>query len=208
MSSSSEENNAMVAGASPWIGERLFGAAQRDLRLDSVLTTGAYGERLRHLPLFQRQQVVGDTLAQHFQLGPHASALFDLQHPRTVRALLPTATSPVTELIWEVARYHHFSERPSRLQCLFFWQTEEQAYQWFGTRTWPATLYEVEVVTVQRIFIADMEALEWDSTATTMDAAYTQALRYWQAPATVPRYPEVLLEGSVRVIQAVAEQPR
>ena len=139
-------------------GTHLFHVAERGIPVRSVLSRAAFG--LRHLerPVLAKQPKQGDELKAFFDMGPLADETFDLSTPREVDCLDQIRAKAVFgELVWEVVRLREFPQRPSRFDCMFFWQTESDARNWLSFRTWPASLYEVEVIENRSSFIADNE---------------------------------------------------
>ena len=184
-------------------GTRLFCAAAPDLAPGTMLSEGAFGRRVLHRPIVESTALRGDDLARRFDLGPAAAARFDLDQSRTILTADPLLALPVlVELTLEIVRQRVFPQRPSRLDCMFFWQDAALAQRWAQQRTWPFGLYAVRVVTCEKVFVADMEALEGSVAAMTTADLLHQAQRYWQEP-TQPRVPEVLLEGVVEVVDTI-----
>ena len=184
-------------------GVHLFCAAAPELAPGTLLSQGTFGRRILEHPIVEATALRGDALARRFDLGSAAAARFDLDQDRTILTADPLLTFPVlVELTLEVVRLRSYSQRPSRLDCMFFWQDATLAQQWARQRTWLFGLYAVRVVSCDKVFVADMEALEGGEAAKTTAALFEQAHRYWQESAQ-PRVPEVLLEGAVEVIAAI-----
>ncbi len=171
------------------VGTRLFLTAAPDLEVGARLTSGHW-----------REQVVNWTVARseadgRFVLGP-------LGH----QALL--------EVVWEMVRLRDFPDRPSRLDSLFLWSSEEEARAWHyrqhilpsrdspqeerPTTAGVAGLYEVEVVACRRACTAKMGLISYLNDGETVDSLMKRARRYWRGNIAAAQG-EVLLEGSVVV---------
>ena len=98
-----------------------------------------------------------------------------------------------------------FPDRPSRLDCMFFWQTESVARNWLAIRTWPSTLYEVEVIEHRASFLTDPNRMELSSEVVTVAGMMDQARTYWTGTAG-SKMTEVLLEGRVRVVKWLSDR--
>ena len=188
------------------VGSHLFQVGQPDIPEGSVLSDPAYGSRHLNRPILTRRRMQGDDLKVAYNLGPLAEHTFDLSVPREVNCFVQVqATSLFSDLVWEVVRLREFPDRPSRLDCMFFWQTESDARNWLALRTWPSALYEVEVIEHRASFLADMHGLEFSSEVRTVSAIMDQARTYWAGTAGSSST-EVLLKGRVRVIRRLAER--
>ena len=142
----------------------------------------------------------------YFNLGPMAEQTFDLSVPRKVLCLDRIhGPGVVSELVWEVVRLREFPDRPSRLDCMFFWQTESEARNWLSFRTWPSALYEVEVIEHRASLLTDMNRMELSSEVVAALGMMDQARRYWAGTAGA-KMTEVLLEGRVRVVKWLSDR--
>lgn len=105
------------------------------------------------------------------------------------------------EMTWEVVRLREFPERPSRLSCLFLWENEAQARDFYSRRPWPAGLYEVQVEQCARVLVADMDLISYFDNGETTASLMDRARRYWKGRINVDVDGawEVLLEGTARV---------
>jgi hypothetical protein len=104
--------------------------------------------------------------------------------------------SRIIELLFELVRRTEFPERPSRLESVFGWETEEDARQFVASRpdTGQAVIWEVEG---ESVFRADMELLR----LFTPLVSWWLARRYWSGEANLdmpPRW-EHLLKPPVRL---------
>ncbi len=188
------------------VGSRLFHVGAPGIPVESVLSDPYFGSKQLNRPVLSRQRKQGDDLKAFFDLGPLAEQTFDLSIPRPV-ICLDQIEGPVLlgELVLEVVRLREFPDRPSRLDCMFFWQTESEARNWLSFRTWPSALYEVEVIEHRASFLTDMNRMEYSSEVVTVSGMMDQARRYWAGTAGA-KMTEVLLEGRVRVIRRLAER--
>jgi hypothetical protein len=165
------------------IGTRLYGTAAPGLAAGTPLSPGEFGRR-------QLERVV-------VRVVPEA--------PRVISD--PVWAAPtLLEMAWEIVRLREFPELPSRLNCLFFWMDEGAARRFHSNRPWPAELYEVEVVECARICLADMNLISYFEVNESAASMMERARRYWAGELPVPPGvpPEVLLEGTVRVVRSLA----
>ena len=174
--------------------------------MESVLSDPYFGSKQLNRPVLSRQRRQGDDLKAYFNLGPLAEQTFDLSVSRKVLCLDGIhGPGVLSELVWEVVRLREFPDRPSRLDCMFFWQTESEARNWLSFRTWPSALYEVEVIEHRASFLTDINRMELSSEVVTVAGMMDQARTYWTGTAGWDRS-EVLLEGRVRVVRRLAER--
>ena len=187
-------------------GSHLFHVGAPGIPAGSVLSEPSIGSREFNRPVLSRQRKQGDDLKAAFDLGPLAEQTFDLSVPRAVDCLDQVQGVDVLgELVWEVVRLREFPDRPSRLDCTFFWQTEPVARDWLAIRTWPSTLYEVEVIEHRASFLTDINQLQFSSEDGTVSGMMDQARTYWAGTAG-SKMMEVLLEGRVRVIRRLSDR--
>ncbi len=185
-------------------GSRLFCAGEPGLAPGTVLPPGQFGRRQLAKPILTLQETQGEGLREGFDLGPLADQVLDLSKPRRLSVVHPRqAVGVLGELIWETVRLREFPNRPSRLDCSFFWKDERAARDWLARRTWPSCLYEVEVIECRCVFIADLNKVQFTSGDGTVAAMMDQARRYWSEPGETSANPEVLLEGVVHVVGSV-----
>ena len=188
------------------VGSHLFIVGAPGIPAGSVLSDPAFGSKQLNRPVLSRQRRQGDDLKAYFNLGPLAEQTFDLSVSRKVLCLDGVhGPGVLSELVWEVVRLREFPDRPSRLACMFYWQTEPVARDWLAIRTWPSTLYEVEVIENRASFLADMHGLEFSSEVRTVSEMMDQARTYWAGTAG-SNSTEMLLEGRVRVINSLSER--
>jgi hypothetical protein len=164
------------------LGTRLFCTAACNLTPNTILEPGTF------------QQQVFDRLVIQVQTNP-------------TQVIVPDAAwtgSIMSELAWEVIRLWEFPHRPSRLDCLFFWQGEEKARSFHSRRPWPTGLYEVEVIGCSRVFVADMNLISYFEKAETVRSMFARARRYWAAEVSDG---EVLLEGKARIVRVLSSGP-
>ena len=108
------------------------------------------------------------------------------------------------ELAWETVRLREFPDRPSRLDSLFLWETEERARAFFSRRTWPTGLYEVEVLDCRRVFVANMDLISHFAEPETIATLMDRSRRYWtEEPEATFTGREVLLEDTARVLRVI-----
>ena len=188
------------------VGSRLFHVGAPGIPEGSVLSDPYFGSKQLNRPVLSRQRKRGDDLKAYFNLGPLAEQTFDLSVPRKVLCLDGIHGSGVlSELVWEVVRLREFADRPSRLDCIFLWQTESVARDWLAIRTWPSALYEVEVIEHRASFLTDLNRTELSSEVVTVSGMMDQARTYWTGTAGWDGS-EVLLEGRVRVVKWLSER--
>ena len=188
------------------VGSHLFIVGAPGIPAGSVLSDPAFGSKQLNRPVLSRQRRQGDDLKAYFNLGPLAEQTFDLSVSRKVLCLDGIhGPGVLSELVWEVVRLREFPDRPSRLDCMFFWQTESEARNWLSFRTWPSALYEVEVIEHRASFLTDMNRMELSSEVVAALGMMDQARRYWAGTAGA-KMTEVLLEGRVRVVRRLAER--
>ncbi len=188
------------------VGSRLFHVGAPGIPAGSVLSEPSIGSRELNQPVLSRQRKQGDDLKAYFNLGPLAEQTFDLSVPRPVYCLDQIqGVNVLGELVWEVVRLREFPDRPSRLDCMFFWQTEPVARDWLAIRTWPSTLYEVEVIEHRASFLTDPNRTELSSEVVTVAGMMDQARTYWTGTAG-SHSSEVLLEGRVRVVKWLSDR--
>ncbi|MBC7807798.1 MAG: DUF2441 domain-containing protein [Akkermansiaceae bacterium] len=195
-----QEDSAIDIMDSITVGTRLFCAADAVLPVGSELSGGGFGRRELARSVLQQQVFRGEELRALFDLGPLAVLDdLDLNRPRSLSAVKPTVTVRVLgELVWEVVRLREFPNRPSRLDCLFLWERELDARDWFSRRTWPSSLYEVEVTKIpNRVFVADLGLVQFSSPDGNVLGLMQRARHYWSQDGNTSRNPEVLLEGTV-----------
>ena len=174
--------------------------------MESVLSDPYFGSKQLNRPVLSRQRRQGDDLKAYFNLGPLAEQTFDLSVSRKVLCLDGIhGPGVLSELVWEVVRLREFPDRPSRLDCMFFWQTESEARNWLSFRTWPSALYEVEVIEHRASFLTDINRMEYSSEVVTVSGMMDQARRYWAGTAGA-KMTEVLLEGRVRVVKWLSDR--
>lgn len=186
------------------VGSHLFHVGEPEIPEGSVLSSSAFGSRKLDRLVLAKQHKYGEDLKACFDMGPLAEQTFDLSRPREVDCLDSIRTMSVLgELVWEVVRLREFPGRPSRLDCLFFWQTESKARDWLSFRTWPSALYEVEVIEHRASFLADINRVQFSSQDGTVSGMMDRARTYWTERAGSTKS-EVLLEGRVRFIKWLA----
>jgi hypothetical protein len=108
--------------------------------------------------------------------------------------------SRIIELLFELVRRAEFPERPSRLESVFGWETEEDARQFVASRqdTGQAVIWKVEG---DSVFRADMELTR----LFTPLVSWWLARRYWSGeanPDMPPRW-EHLLKPPVRLTERI-----
>ena len=146
------------------VGTHLFHVGAPGIPAGSVLSDPSFGSRELNRPVLSRQRRQGDDLKAYFNLGPLAEQTFDLSVPRKVLCLDGIhGPGVLSDLVWEIVRLREFPDRPSRLDCMFFWQTESEARNWLSFRTWPSALYEVEVIEHRASLLTDMNRMELSS---------------------------------------------
>ena len=188
------------------VGTHLFHVGAPGIPAGSVLSEPSLGSRELNRPVLSRQRKQGDDLKAYFNLGPMAEQTFDLSVPRKVLCLDRIhGPGVVSELVWEVVRLREFPDRPSRLNCMFFWQTESEARNWLSFRTWPSALYEVEVIEHRASLLTDMNRMELSSEVVAALGMMDQARTYWTGTAG-SHSSEVLLEGRVRVVKWLSDR--
>ena len=188
------------------VGSRLFHVGAPDIPEGTVLSDPYFGSRELNRPVLSRESRQGDDLKAYFNLGPLAEQTFDLSAPRKVLCLDGVhGPGVLSELVWEVVRLREFPDRPSRLDCMFSWQTESEARHWLSFRTWPSALYEVEVIEHRASFLTDLNRLELSPEVVTVTGMMDQGRKYW-AGTPGSNSGEVLLEGRVRVIRRLDER--
>ena len=188
------------------VGSHLFIVGAPGIPAGSVLPDPSFGSKQLNRPVLSRQRRQGDDLKAYFNLGPLAEQMFDLSVHRTVICLDGVRGPGVlSELVWEVVRLGEFPDRPSRLNCMFFWQTESAARNWLSFRTWPSALYEVEVIEHRASFLTDLNRMELSSQVVTVAGMMDQARIYWAGTAGWDGS-EVLLEGRVRVVRWLSDR--
>ena len=188
------------------VGSRLFHVGEPDIPEGSVLSEPSLGSRELNRPVLSRQRRQGDDLKAYFNLGPLAEQTFDLSVSRKVLCLDGIhGPGVLSELVWEIVRLGEFPDRPSRLDCIFLWQTESVARDWLAIRTWPSTLYEVEVIEHRASFLTDPNRTELSSEVVTVAGMMDQARTYWTGTAG-SHSSEVLLEGRVRVVKWLSDR--
>jgi hypothetical protein len=162
---------------------RLYGTAAPCLAAGTLLSLGEFGRR-------QLERVI-------VRVVPEA--------PRVIPDPL-WAGPALLEMAWEIVRLTEFPELPSRLNCMFFWMDEGAARGFHSRRPWPAGLYEVEVVDCARICLADMNLISYFEENESAASMMERARRYWsgELPVQPAVPPEVLLEGTVRVVRGLA----
>ena len=94
---------------------------------------------------------------------------------------------------------------PVVLIAFSLWQTESVARDWLAIRTWPSTLYEVEVIEHRASFLADINRLQFSSEDGPVSGMMDQARTYWAGTAG-SNSTEVLLEGRVRVVKWLSDR--
>ncbi len=179
-----------IATGTIGVGTRLFLTAAPDLKTGARLTSGHW-----------REQVVNWTVVRS-----EADGRFVLEQPLGHQALL--------EVVWEMVRLREFPNRPSRLDSLFLWSSEEEARAWHyrqhilpppdspqtdrPTTAGIAGLYQVEVVACRRACVANMSLISYLNDGETVDSLMKRARWYWEGNVAAAQG-EVLLEGSVVV---------
>ena len=188
------------------VGTHLFHVGAPGIPAGSVLSDPYFGSKQLNRPVLSRQRRQGDDLKAYFNLGPLAEQTFDLSVSRKVLCLDRIhGPGVLSELVWEVVRLGEFPDRPSRLDCIFLWQTESVARDWLAIRTWPSTLYEVEVIEHRASFLTDPNRTELSSEVVTVAGMMDQARTYWTGTAGWDGS-EVLLEGRVRVVKWLSDR--
>ena len=188
------------------VGTHLFHVGAPGIPAGSVLSDPSFGSKQLNRPVLSRQRRQGDDLKAYFNLGPLAEQMFDLSVHRTVICLDGVhGPGVLSELVWEIVRLREFPDRPSRLNCMFFWQTESAARNWLSFRTWPSALYEVEVIEHRASFLTDLNRMELSSQVVTVAGMMDQARIYWAGTAGWDGS-EVLLEGRVRVVKWLSDR--
>lgn len=95
------------------------------------------------------------------------------------------------ELVWELARRARWPTRPSRYECVFAWQTPEDARRFSAT----GDIWEVEAADA---FRADMSWLRYGTAA----AAWQAVDGYWSGqPQSAAPVWEIVLVPPVRVLR-------
>jgi Protein of unknown function (DUF2441) len=159
------------------VGSRLFLASAPDLAVGLQFSPGDWRRRIESWILARR--------------GQDGGLLWQSE-----------ATHAVLELAWETVRLREYPERPSRFDCIFLWASEDAARHWHYRREVlggiVAGLYEVEVVTCERVFLADLNLISYFEDAETIATLMARARRYWHGDGA-DRQPEVLLDGGVVV---------
>ncbi|MBP3656172.1 MAG: DUF2441 domain-containing protein [Clostridia bacterium] len=110
------------------------------------------------------------------------------------------------ELALEEVRAARFPQYPSRLSCLYVSRTLEEAERWaaFFARIGRPTYHIVRVETDGRVFEGNA-CLCFDGT-TDREENLRLAARYWEAaPTGEPPVTELLIDGSIRVLEIVRE---
>jgi hypothetical protein len=115
-------------------------------------------------------------------------------------AELDNMRSRAIELVVELVRRADFPERPSRLQVIFAWETEEDARSFMASRQdmAQAVLWRVEG---ECVFRADMENLRYFTPL----VSWWLARQYWTGATNLdlpPRW-ELFLKPPVRVVERV-----
>lgn len=173
----------MTSGAGIEVGSRLFLTAAPDLPTGSQLSPGHWLPHVESMTLARR--------------SPDGALTWDAQ---VLHVLL--------ELACEATRLREFPDFPSRLECLFLWEDEEDARAWHYRRHLlqgsNAGLYEVEVVACHRVLAADFNLVSYLA-GETAGSLMEQARRYWRGERTGSR--EVLLEGNVVVCRNLLAFP-
>lgn len=187
-------------------GSHLFCVAAPNLEIGTILSKGEFGRRHLDRPILKKETKCGEAFKSHYDLGPLASAIFDLEQPRICDSLDPIRAKAVLgELVWEIVRLREFAHRPSRLESMFFWSSEADAQHWYTSRTWPSSIYKVEVVESRRFFAAEIDKVQFSAGDGTLSAMMHQAHLYWSGPEEdSSKKHEILLEGAVRVIASIS----
>ena len=132
------------------------------------------------------------------------------------QTLIEVQTSPLTvtipdaastgrillEVVWETVRLREFPDRPSRFDCLFLW-TDERVARRFNSKRADVELYEVEIVDCSRVFAANMALISYFEESETLGSMFERAREYWRTERK-DEHGEILLEGSIRITQAIS----
>ena len=124
-------------------------------------------------------------------------------NPLTVTVPDAASTGSVLlEVVWETVRLREFPYRPSRFDCLFLW-TDERVARRFNSKRADAELYEVEIVDCSRVFAANMDLISYFEESETLGSMFERAREYWKTERK-DEHREILLEGSIRITQAIS----
>lgn len=141
-------------------------------------------------------------------LSPHGFLSLQKRKPDS-----PDLCEPIIELIFELVRQHYFSDRPSRLSCLYASKTIDQALQWhnlwcknfsFDHRHTAESLWEIEFDSDEVLCDANFLNIFTEdqfSFVTALDHAY----RYWNGESTQTPLPELLVRFPVTVIRNLGD---
>lgn len=194
-----------MASTNIQVGSHLFCTAAPELVPDTLLTPGNYGQRLIQSVVLRIEKIEGaENIKQFYEgIGVQLPPDFDFNKPRSVeKPDAHAASHALEEMILEVARLREFPDRPSRLDCLYLWEEEARARDFYSRRPHTTGLYEVEVVECRRVCVADFNVVSWHHEVETVESLMDRARRYWAADK-VP-VPEVLLEGTVRILKSLS----
>ena len=151
------------------LGSHLFCAAAPDLALGTRLTAD-FGQRMLDWVVY------------------------------TQAGIEPAGAIPtLLEMTWETVRLREFAHCPSRLQCLFLWESEDHVRDFASRRPYNVGLYEVEITEISRLLAADMGLISYLEEPETVASMMRRARRYWTADQV--NGPEILLEGTAQIVR-------
>jgi hypothetical protein len=191
------------------VGSRLFRTDAANLAPGTILTPGNLGQSISKEIVSRVEKITDlDALKRYFEVvWGWIPSSFDITRPRSISMPTIATVGALGEMILEVVRLQEFSHAPSRLHCLFLWETEEQARNYHCRQDLSSTgLYEVEVIECTRVWYADMNIISWSHPEETVLTLMERARRYWRGRDNKSHNAsEVLLEGKARIVRSLLE---
>ncbi|WP_025039767.1 DUF2441 domain-containing protein [Nitrosospira briensis] len=111
----------------------------------------------------------------------------------------------VRELCYEIIRLKHFSDKPSRLNCIFLTPSLEHAINYVSRHHFTGIIYRVEPVNENAsYFLASMSTINCLNfpyeKAPAIPYLMTLATEYWQGLTEITPECEILIDSPVRIL--------